>query len=304
MALAIRTEHLQRLYPGGHGVMDVSLNVERGSIYGFLGPNGAGKTTTIRLLLGLLRPQRGLIELLGHEVMSQPSILSKVGALVETPSLYRHLTGYENLEVTRRLLGLSKARIEEVLSLTEMTDAAKRRVADYSLGMRQRLGIALALMGAPELLILDEPANGLDPAGIADLRRLLQHFAHELGITIFISSHLLGEVEQIATHVGILHEGRLRFQGDMATLRTHTHPQIRLSCSDAKLAYDIFLSRNISVEIEVGGWLSIRATSQLAPELISMLANADVIVHDIKLEQASLESSFFNFITPPSLELP
>ena len=298
MALAIRTEHLERRYPGGQGVADISLDVAQGSIYGFLGPNGAGKTTTIRLLLGLLRPQRGHIELLGKEISAQPDVLSKVGALVEMPSLYRHLTGRENLEVTRRLLDAPVSRIDEVLKLTEMTDAANRTVADYSLGMRQRLGIALALIGKPELLILDEPANGLDPMGIADLRRLLQYFSRELGMTVLISSHLLAEVEQVATHVGVLHEGRLRFQGDITTLRNHAKPQVHLFCDDAQSAYAILQSRGNTVSLAAGGWLSVGATSRDVPQLILQLSGAGLTIHDLKLESATLESSFFNLVDP------
>lgn len=173
MELAIRTDDLCKRYSGGQGIDKVSLRVPRGSIYGFLGPNGAGKTTTIRLLLGLIRPQFGSIELLGQPLDARPSVLARIGALVESPSLYPHLSGRHNLEITRRLLGSPGSSLERVLAQTELTEHADRRVGEYSLGMRQRLGVALALLNSPELLILDEPTNGLDPAGIADLRHML-----------------------------------------------------------------------------------------------------------------------------------
>lgn len=218
--LAIETRTLTRRFATGHGVEALDLAVPAGSVYGFLGPNGAGKTTTIRLLLGLLRADGGEIRLFGQPLTRQSRTpLRQVGSMVESPSLYPHLSGYENLEVTRRLLGLAPERIDAVLRIVGLERDAHRRVRVYSLGMRQRLGIALALLGEPRVLVLDEPSNGLDPAGIVELRTLLQRMAGELGITVFVSSHQLAEVELMASHVGVLHQGKLRFQGTPGELR-------------------------------------------------------------------------------------
>lgn len=292
MDLAIHTRQLGRQFPGGQGIQQVSLEVPRGSVYGFLGPNGAGKTTTIRLLLGLLKPQHGSIELLGQPLAACPHVLAKVGALVESPSLYPHLSGRDNLEVTRRLLGQSKSMVDTVLEWSGLSDDAGRRVGEYSLGMRQRLGIALALLGSPELLILDEPSNGLDPAGMAELRRMLHKFAHELGITVLISSHLLGEVEQVATHLGVLHAGQLRFQGSMDDLRRQSQPRLRLRCHDTVHGLT-WMHEHAHVEATVtDGWVVINADSTEAPLLMHQLFGAGIEVMDMALEPHTLETLF------------
>lgn len=203
---------LQTLY-------NINLCVERGSIYGFLGPNGSGKTTTLSLLLGLLNNQKGDIEIFGqHLHTSREAILSKIGSLIETPSLYAHLTARENLEVYRATYGASKARVEEVLEIVGLVDTGKKVAKKFSLGMKQRLSIALALLPSPELLILDEPSNGLDPAGIIELRALVKKLNKEHGMTILISSHLLGEIEKMVSHVGIIYKGKMLFQGTLAEL--------------------------------------------------------------------------------------
>jgi ABC-2 type transport system ATP-binding protein len=214
---AIETEALTRAFGARAAVEQLNLLVPNGGIYGFLGPNGAGKTTTIRMLLGLIRPDSGKVRLFGKHF--EFSMLNRVGSLVEAPSLYPHLTGRENLEVTRRLVGAARADIDRVLAIVRLARDADRLVREYSLGMRQRLGLALALLNSPELLILDEPTNGLDPAGIHEMRDLLRRMPAEHGVTVFLSSHLLSEVEQIAGSVGIIREGRMLFQGSLAELR-------------------------------------------------------------------------------------
>lgn len=196
-------------------VDDLSISVPRRSVYGFLGANGAGKTTTLKLVLGLLRPDAGSISLFGD---SPAKTRSSIGSLIETPSLYDHLTGQENLDITRILLGLPRSEIARVLEVVGLTGAARRRVGGYSLGMRQRLAIARALLGSPRLLILDEPANGLDPDGIRDMRALLRQLPEAGDVTLIVSSHLLSEVELVATHVGLIHRGRLLLQAPLAEL--------------------------------------------------------------------------------------
>lgn len=210
-------------------LFDINLDVERGSVYGFLGPNGSGKTTTLSLLLGLLNNQKGDIEIFGeHLHANRINILRKTGSLVETPSLYGHLTAKENLEVYREVYGAPKARIAEVLNIVALEDTGTKTVKKFSLGMKQRLAIALALLSNPELLILDEPANGLDPAGIIELRELIKTLNKTHGMTIMISSHFLGEVEKMVSHVGIIFKGKMIFQGPLAELHSFQQKSSRV----------------------------------------------------------------------------
>ncbi|MGH7632652.1 MAG: ABC transporter ATP-binding protein [Gemmatimonadaceae bacterium] len=216
---AVETRGLTRAF-GRHLAVDrVDLCVPRGAVYGFLGPNGAGKTTTIRLVLGLLSANSGELCLNGERfTRSRRDLLRHVGALVEGPSLYPHLTGEENLEVTRRLLNLPRAQVDEVLDRFGLTAVRRRLVRAYSTGMRQLLGLARAWMTRPSLLVLDEPANGLDPGATRTLRALLRETTNA-GSTVLVSSHVLAEVEQVADHVGVIHHGRLLFQGELAELK-------------------------------------------------------------------------------------
>jgi ABC-type multidrug transport system ATPase subunit len=220
--LIINTSKLSYQYSkGSQTLSDINLKVERGSIYGFLGPNGSGKTTTLSLLLGLLNNQQGDIEIFGQHLQSNRiNILKKIGALVEMPSLYGHLTAKENLEIYRRDYGTSRERIDEVLNIVGLTGTGKKQVKRFSLGMKQRLAIALALLPNPELLILDEPSNGLDPAGIIELRELVKTLNKKYGMTIVISSHLLSEVEKMVSHVGIIYKGKMLFQGSLPELHS------------------------------------------------------------------------------------
>lgn len=200
-------------------LFDIDLTIEKGTVYGFLGPNGSGKTTTLSLLLGLLNNQKGDIEIFGQQLQTNRiAILKKIGALIETPSLYGHLTAKQNLEVYRDIYDASKERVNEVLKIVGLEDTGKKTAKKFSLGMKQRLSIALALLPAPELLVLDEPSNGLDPAGIIELRELIKKLNKEHGITILISSHILSEVEKMVSHVGIIYKGRMLFQGTLKEL--------------------------------------------------------------------------------------
>ncbi|HTE27262.1 ABC transporter ATP-binding protein [Flavitalea sp.] len=216
----IRTKELSYYYSKGvQTLFNIDLNVQKGTIYGFLGPNGSGKTTTLSLILGLLNNQQGSIEVFGQQLHSnRTSILRKVGSLIEVPSLYSHLTAKENLEVYRPVYGASKARVDEVLKIVGLEDTKKKTTKRFSLGMKQRLAIALALLPNPELLVLDEPSNGLDPGGIIELRQLIKKLNKEYGMTIIISSHLLGEVEKMVSHVGIIYKGKMLFQGSLPEL--------------------------------------------------------------------------------------
>ncbi|HTF27986.1 MAG TPA: ATP-binding cassette domain-containing protein [Flavitalea sp.] len=220
-------------------LFDINLKVEKGSIYGFLGPNGSGKTTTLSLLLGLLNNQQGSIEIFGQHLHSnRTDILKKIGSLIEVPSLYAHLTAKENLEVYRPIYGASKPRIDEVLKIVGLEDTGKKTAKRFSLGMKQRLSIALALLPNPELLVLDEPSNGLDPGGIIELRQLIKKLNKTHGMTILISSHLLGEVEKMVSHVGIIYKGKMLFQGSLPELHLFQQKGSKLlvNTSDNELA--------------------------------------------------------------------
>ncbi|RYY28171.1 MAG: ABC transporter ATP-binding protein [Chitinophagaceae bacterium] len=198
---------------------DINLQVDHGSIYGFLGPNGSGKTTTLSLILGLLKNQQGSIKIFDRDLDSNRcDILKKIGSLIEAPSLYGHLTAKENLEIYRSVYNVSKSRVDEVLRIVGLGDTKTKTVKSFSLGMRQRLAISLALLPDPELLILDEPSNGLDPGGIIELRQLIKRLNKECGMTVVISSHLLGEVEKMVSHVGIIYKGSMLFQGTLSDL--------------------------------------------------------------------------------------
>lgn len=218
----IETHQLQFGFRSSQPILqDLNLRIERGSVYGFLGPNGAGKTTTIRLLLDLIRPQSGEIRLFGLPVReNRVAVFSKIGSLIEQPSLYLHLSGADNLAIARRYTRASSSRVAEVLELVGLSAAARKKAGAYSMGMKQRLGLAMALLHQPELLFLDEPTNGLDPAGILEMRELIKRLNQEWDVTVFVSSHLLAEVEKTCTHVGIIHRGEMRFEGSLTELQT------------------------------------------------------------------------------------
>lgn len=218
--LIIKTENLSFSYSKKKKALkNVNINVPKGAIYGFLGPNGAGKSTTMQLLTGILLSSEKNISVFGKELISQmPSIFSKLGALVESPSLYLHLSGIDNLRCITKLKEIPEDKIPEVLELVGLSENGNEKVKHYSLGMKQRLAIAMTLLGDPELLLLDEPVNGLDPTGMTDIRELLVKLNKEKGITVFISSHLLAEIEKMCTHIGIINKGEIQFEGTMEEL--------------------------------------------------------------------------------------
>lgn len=212
MDMILKTTNLCKNFKGQMAVNNVSLNIQRNSVYGLLGPNGAGKSTILKMLTGILRPTSGRIEFDGH--CWKRDDLAYIGALIEQPPLYENLTAYENLKVRTTLLGLDDARINEVLQIVRLTNTGKKRAGQFSLGMKQRLGIAIALLNNPKLLILDEPTNGLDPVGIEELRELIRSFPAS-GITVILSSHILSEVQQIADHIGIIAGGILGYENEL-----------------------------------------------------------------------------------------
>jgi lantibiotic transport system ATP-binding protein len=294
--LAIETSRLTRKYGNLCAVDTLNLEVPRRSIYGFLGPNGAGKTTTIRMLLGLIRPDGGDVRLLGESLKkSRLSLLNRVGSLVENPSLYLHLTGRENLEVTRRLRGVERQQIARVLGIVNLEKDADRKTREYSLGMRQRLGLALALLSEPELLILDEPTNGLDPAGIHEMRELLRRLPAEQQITIFLSSHLLSEVEQIATHLGIVQNGKLLFQGPLEDLQAQRQVYVALEVDQPEMSSGILSKAGWTVHKRENQRLNITANSRADAAAVNrLLVNEGVEVFYLNLERPTLEETFLN----------
>lgn len=212
MDMILKTIDLCKSFSGQMAVNNISLNIEKNSVYGLLGPNGAGKSTTLKMITGILKPTSGSIEFDGH--LWKRNDLEHIGALIEMPPLYENLTAYENLKVRTTLLGLDNARINEVLQIVQLTNTGRKRVGQFSLGMKQRLGIAIALLNHPKLLILDEPTNGLDPVGIEELRELIRSFPTK-GITVILSSHILSEVQQTADHIGIIAGGILGYEGKL-----------------------------------------------------------------------------------------
>ncbi len=216
----IETNGLIKSFGNFKAVNGIDLKVPKGEIYGFLGPNGAGKSTTIRMLLGLIKPTQGMVQLFGRPLKSNRlDILKKVGSMVESPSYYGHLSAYENLNITRKILELPKSEVDRVLQVVRLTEVKDKLVKKFSLGMKQRLGIAQALLGNPELLLLDEPTNGLDPSGIHEIRDLIKRLPFETGMTVLVSSHILSEVELIADQVGVIQKGEMIFQGTLQDLR-------------------------------------------------------------------------------------
>ncbi len=216
----VRTENLSKRYGDILTVKSMNLSVMEGSIYGFCGPNGAGKSTTLKMLLGLAKPTEGRIRLFGREMTAKNriEILRQTGSLIESPSYYGHLSGRENLEILQGLLGVPKENVDEVLKIVRLHNQGKKKVSAYSLGMKQRLGLAAALLHFPKLLILDEPTNGLDPAGIQEMRELIRSLPEKYGMTVIISSHLLSEIDQIVDDIGIIANGKLKYQGSLNRL--------------------------------------------------------------------------------------
>jgi len=279
-------------------LFNIDLRVPKGSIYGFLGPNGSGKTTTLSLLLGLLPNKEGKIEIFGEDLRNNRiGILGRIGSLIETPSLYGHLTARENLEVYRPVYNATKQRIEEVLKIVRLEDTGKKTVKKFSLGMKQRLSIALALLPSPELLILDEPSNGLDPAGIIELRELIKILNREHGITIIISSHILSEVEKMVTHVGIIFKGKMLFQGSLPELNKlqQAGSRIRVQTSDNMKAMALLETMNPS---RLDGYFEIGINEKEDVARINRtLVNNDLDVYQLHTHGNNLEQLFIDLTT-------
>jgi ABC-2 type transport system ATP-binding protein len=298
--LCLETTDLRYRYPSGASVLQgIDLQVPEGGIYGFLGPNGAGKTTTLRLVMGLMTMQQGTISIFGKPFAAHRiEILRNVGSLIESPSLYEHLTAAENLTILRRIYRCPKARIAEVLELVGLSDVGNKRTGAFSLGMKQRLGIAAALLHRPALLILDEPTNGLDPNGIIEMRHLLLRLSRESGVTILISSHLLAEIERLVTHVGIIHRGRMMFQGTMDELRRKQEQVVAVSVgtSDDETALAIVAEQVPAARIARGRLVMPAISNEHIAAINRLLVGRGVDVHEIRPVSNDLESIFMDLI--------
>ena len=292
--MIVATDNLSKEYDGVYRVQELDIRIKEGDIYGFLGPNGAGKSTTMKMLLGLVKPTSGTIEIMGKPFneKNRRDILSSVGSLIESPSYYGHLTGRENMEIIRRLLDLPKKNIEEAVHIVRMENQMEKKVKNYSLGMKQRLGIAMALARFPKLLILDEPTNGLDPAGIEEMRELIKMLTKQYGMTVMISSHILSEIDQMATVVGIINQGCLIFQEKMSVLDMQREPQIILRTSDNNHAFQLLKKANpqrTTDGLQIGA-----LTDEQTGAVVQCLCSNGISVYRVEEHRESLEDIFLN----------
>jgi lantibiotic transport system ATP-binding protein len=295
--IIIETKNLLKKYRGRAAVENLNLNIRKGEIYGFLGPNGAGKTTTIRLLLGLISPTSGAIEMFGKDLRKERlNILRRVGSLVESPSYYGHLSAVQNLEAIRRILDVPKSRIAEVLEIVSLTGEERRPVKGFSLGMKQRLGIASALLGNPELLILDEPTNGLDPSGIQEIRDLIKRMPEEHGITVLVSSHLLSEIELMADTVGIIRQGRMVYQDSISNLQQQAAGEMRLIVSEPEGALAVARLRGYEGALQKGTLSFSRMNDDNVSYLVKTLVEHGHSIYRVEERRQSLEDFFLQVV--------
>lgn len=292
--MIVATDNLSKEYDGVYRVQELDIRIKEGDIYGFLGPNGAGKSTTMKMLLGLVKPTSGTIEIMGKPFneKNRRDILASVGSLIESPSYYGHLTGRENMEIIRRLLDLPKKNTEEAVHIVRMENQMEKKVKNYSLGMKQRLGIAMALARFPKLLILDEPTNGLDPAGIEEMRELIKMLPKQYGMTVMISSHILSEIDQMATVVGIINQGCLIFQERMSVLDMQREPQIILRTSDNNHAFQLLKKANpqrTTDGLQIGA-----LTDEQTGAVVQCLCSNGISVYRVEEHRESLEDIFLN----------
>lgn len=296
MNYVLRTNHLTKRYGEKLAVDDLSMSVRPGDIYGFLGRNGAGKTTTLRMIMGLISPSAGVIELFGTELNgARGRVLERIGAIIEYPGFYLNLNATENLEIHRRLMGIGNTEsIDDALKTVGLLDAKDQLVRNYSLGMKQRLGIARSLLHHPELLVLDEPANGLDPIGIKEVRQLFLDLAQKRGITILISSHLLIEIQQLATRIGVIHEGKLLEEIDFETLQNKARQYMDIKVDDDRgAAYVLEQKLGVRDYLVIGpGILRIYERLDQSAEFTSALVNRGIGVRELTLSRDSLEDYF------------
>ncbi|MFF0826248.1 ABC transporter ATP-binding protein [Brevibacillus sp. NPDC003359] len=295
MNTVIQTENLSKRYGGVYSVQRVNLAVGEGEVYGFLGPNGAGKSTTLKMLLGLVKPTEGSVSVFGKDFSrNRIEILSQTGSLIEAPSYYGHLTGLENMRVMQRLRDVPDQHVEKALQIVRLEKQKNKKVDQYSLGMKQRLGIAMALLHFPKLVILDEPTNGLDPAGIGEIRELIQSLPHQYGMTVLLSSHLLSEIEQVATSIGIIHGGKLLFQGSMEQLQRNSQPHVWMKTQDNEKARRVLQGMELSPSLQDGFLVMEGMGDREVAQTNRALIMAGIDVYRIEEHKRSLESIFLS----------
>ena len=290
----IETHDLCKQYGNALRVAHLDLDVPEGSVYGFLGPNGAGKSTTLKMILGLVRPTAGSIRVLGKNMDSKNrlAVLRQVGSLIESPSYYGHLTGEENLRIVQTLRGVPEKNIQEVLQIVRLDGQRGKKVAHYSLGMKQRLGLAAALLGYPKLLILDEPTNGLDPAGIQEMRELICELPERFGMTVVVSSHLLSEIDQMADHVAIIRDGELVFQDTLEALHGRSRHHLALRTTNNAVARAILQEKSVPCQEEEGYLILPILSDELAGQFTRLLGARNLGVIRLEERQKSLEDIF------------
>ncbi|MFD0870785.1 ABC transporter ATP-binding protein [Chlamydia abortus] len=289
----VATYNLSKYYNHVCRVNKVNLTVHEGEVYGFLGPNGAGKSTSLKMLLGLAKPSEGRVTIFGKEFSrNRTAILSQIGALIESPSYYGHLTGLENMRVMQRLKNVPDKNVREALQIVRLENQKDKKVDQYSLGMKQRLGIAMALLSFPRLLILDEPTNGLDPAGIGEIRELIRSLPERYGMTVLLSSHLLTEIEQIAASVGIISEGALLFQGRMEELRARNNITVSIKAQDAISAQKLLLAHGYKPVMDKGRLHFDNPNDLQIAKANQILVEAGISVVRIEEHKRSLEDIF------------
>lgn len=296
MQTVIETKALCKQY-GPHTAVDhVELHVPQGCVYGFIGPNGAGKSTTMKMLLGLIHPTAGRVRLLGQELTekSRLPLLRQTGSLIESPAGYLHLTAQENLEIVADLKSVPHKDIGRVLDIVHLTQDRNRRVGQYSLGMKQRLGIAMALLGSPKLLILDEPTNGLDPAGIQEMRALIRNMPAATGATVLISSHLLGEMEQMVEQVGIIDHGHILFEGPLTELQRHSRGNVTLRLLDPAKAAPILRANGLTAHSDSCIVTLPPLQDALLADLVQKLAACGAGVVELTPHTKTLEEIFLS----------
>jgi len=291
----VATDELSKRYGKRTVVENLDLRIPQGCVYGFLGPNGSGKSTTMKMLLSLIRPTEGEVRIMGRPMTraTRRELLGQIGSLIESPPGYGHLTGRENMRLVQRLLGLKDRQADYAVRTVRLQDHLDKKVGNYSMGMKQRLGIAMALAREPRLLILDEPTNGLDPAGIEEIRNLLRRLA-ESGVTVMVSSHLLGEIDKTADMLGILSGGRMIFQGTRDELFAASTPDVLIDCSDPGRAHSL-LARELDSSLHDG--VSVRLhglDDQATARAVATLVGASISVHGVRRDEQSLEDVFMD----------
>ena len=294
MANLIVTTGLCKSYGGTMRVKNLHMAVPEGAIYGFLGPNGAGKSTTLKMILGLAHPTSGQIEVFGRQMneKNRLDILKDIGSLIESPSYYGHLTGEENLRILQTLRNVPEGNIREVLDIVRLTSQKDKKVAHYSLGMKQRLGLAAALLAHPRLLILDEPTNGLDPAGIQEMRELICDLPRQFGMTVVVSSHLLSEIDQMATHVGVIADGALVYQDTIDRLHEKSEHHLALRTLNNAMAQALLTHHGIVNEVRDGEIILPPLEDDRVAQCVTLLADSNIGVTRIEERRKNLEDIF------------